>query len=169
MSSKMQSALLGALVFAVLGTLVAIMTVGDTSMQIVATISNCLVAIIAPLVAVWHYTSTNALTIPAGEGAGLGALASAVGALFGGIIGFLLQGIGLLPTTEEVIELQREQMLSQGMSAEQIDQTMGMMSTFSNPFIAILIGVVIGAIIGAIAGAISALIFKKGEEEELVI
>lgn len=169
-SSKMQSALLGALVYVVLGTIAQFIVVNSGMIgSPVGGLLLCLVAIIAPVVAVWHYTSTNSLTIPAGEGAGLGALASVAGAVISGVISLLLQAVGLFPSTEEMLEMQREQMVSQGMSAEQVEQAMEMASNFSNPLIGFVIGIVVGAVLGAIAGAISALIFKKGEEDELVV
>ena len=51
---------------------------------------------------------------------------------------------------------------AKGMSAEDIEQMMGMMEMFSSPVIGILLGLVIGALVGAIGGAIGAAIFKKG-------
>lgn len=166
----MQSALLGALVYVVLGLIAQFIVYNSGLMGSPAGgVFMCLVAIVAPIVAVWHYTNTNSQTIPAGEGAGLGALASATGAVIAGVLGLLLQQVGLFPTVEQMMEIQREQMLSQGMSPEQIDQATQMMGAFSNPLVGILIGLVIGAVVGAIAGAIAALVFKKGEEDELVI
>lgn len=168
-SPKMQSALLGALVYAVLSTLLGFILYSGGGMNMAASMVGCLIPIIAAAVAVWHYTSTNSLSIPAGEGAGLGAMAGAAGAVFGSVITLLLQSIGLFPSTEQMVEMQREQMLSQGMEPEQIDQGMQMMEMFSSPLVGILIGIVVGAVLGAIVGAIASLIFKKGEEEDLVI
>lgn len=164
MPSKLPSILIGAAVYAVLAILFSFVAqAGGTVAQVVGGCAVCLTAIVGPLVAVWHYTSTHSLTIPAGGGAGLGAAAGALGAVLGGILGLLLQAIGLLPDAEAQLAQSRAMMLEQGMDPAQIDQQLEMASAFSNPVIGIVIGIVVGAVVGAIAGAIGASVFKKGE------
>lgn len=116
----------------------------------------CLGVIGAGLIAVWHYTSTNGLTITGGEGAGMGAAAGAIAAILAGLIGYALVAAGLMPDPEVVM---REML--EGMPEDQ----RGMAERFGGfgmgP-VGWLINAVIYAVIGAIGGAIGAAIFKKG-------
>ena len=164
MPSKTQSILVAAVVGAVLSVVVSFLAAAGGSVQYVGSALGCLTIIAVPLIAVWHYTNTHRLTLNAGSGAGLGAIAAVASGLLGYIITFGLQAVGVLPTQEEMIARQREDLLSQAMSADQIDQAMGFPSMASGP-VGIVIGVLIGAVVGAIVGAIAASIFKKGEPE----
>ena len=164
MPTKLPSIAIGAAVYAVLAVALSFVALsGGAVAQTVSGCAICLAAIVGPLVAVWHYTSTHRLTIPAGSGAGIGAASGALGAIAGGAIGLLLQAVGLLPDAEAQLARSREMMLDSGMDPAQIDQQMEMAGAFSNPVIGIVIGIVIGAVVGAIAGAIGASVFKKGE------
>lgn len=165
MPSKGQSILLGAFV-AVALTLVQlflVMSGGGTGTQILQSAICCLTAIAGAGVAVWHYTTTYELTIPAGTGAGLGAAATSLGYAIAYVIGLLLQAVGVMPSDEELMERAREQALQQNpeLSAEQLDQIMGFAESMSGT-VGALINLVVLAIVGAIVGAIAASIFKKG-------
>lgn len=165
MPSKTQSILIAALVGAVLSVLTSFLASSGGGMQYVGSALGCISIIAVPLIAVWHYTNTHRLTLSAGSGAGLGAIAAIASGLLGYIITFALQAINVLPSQEELIDMQREQMLSQGMTAEQIEQTMGFAAAMTGP-IGIIVGVIVAAVIGAIVGAIGASIFKKAETED---
>lgn len=156
MPSKTQSVLIGAVVYIVLGVLIQVLFPGGGA---VVGILGCLVSLSSGLAAVWHYTSTQNLTIPAGQGAGMGAIAGLVGALIGVAIGFILISAGILP---EPLEVARDQMENSGMSEAEIDNAMSMVERFSNPVFSGAIAAVIGTIAGAISGAIGAVVFKKG-------
>ena len=163
MPSKNQSILIGAAVGIVLGLIFGF--IASTAGQVGSTLAGCgacLVSLIAPMVAVWHYTSTHNLTIPAGQGAGMGAAVGVVSAIVGGLLNQLLIAINILP---DPITRAREQFEAQGMSAEQIEQSMGMVEMFSNPITGLIAGLVIGALVGAIGGAVGAAVFKKGTED----
>ena len=165
MPSKTQSILIAAVVGAVLSIITSFLATSGGAMQYVGSTLACLVFIAVPMLAVWHYANTYQLTIPAGSGAGLGAMAAVVSGILGYIISFALQAVGVLPTQEEMIAMQREQMLSQGLTAEQIDQAMGFATAMTGP-VGVVVGIVIAAVVGAIVGAIAASIFKKGVEED---
>lgn len=168
MPSKTQSILLGALVYAVLGTVLAIVAFrGGMATQILGSCAVCLAAFAGPMVAVWHYVSTNNLTLPAGSGAGLGAITGITGALISAVLGLVLRAVDVLPTVAEVQERQREMMIEQGMDPAQLDQAMASSAWMSGPIPELIIGFLAGAIIGAIGGAIAASIFKKGGVEEV--
>ena len=166
--SKTPSIAIGVAVYVVLGLVAAFVTFsGGMATQSIGGILSCLVALAAPVVAVWHYTSTHALTLPAGQGAALGAIASATGAVVSGLLSWALQQVGVFPTAAEVMEQQRDQLIAQGnMSPEDVDQMMEVMGGMGdNLLLQLGIGVLIGAVVGAIAGAVAAAIFKKGDPE----
>lgn len=156
MPTKWTSIIVGGLTYALLGLLIQFLFQAG---GVAAGALSCLVILSAGLVAVWHYTSTHGLTIPAGQGAGIGAAAGAVGALVAGILGQLFISLGVLP---DPIEAARRNLESQGLTQEQIDQGLAFAENFSNPIIGIIIGLALAAIIGAISGAIGAVVFKKG-------
>ncbi|HIG74845.1 MAG TPA: DUF4199 family protein [Bacteroidetes bacterium] len=164
MPSKSQSILIGIGTSVILGLALAfVASNAGTIGQSLAGCFSCLVALAAPMVAVWHYTSTYNLTIPAGQGAGMGAAVGAGGAVLGGVLQQLLISIGVFP---DPVQRVREMYEAQGMSAEDIEQMMGMMEMFSSPVMGIVLGLVIGALVGAIGGAIGAAIFKKGGADD---
>lgn len=170
MPSKTPSIALGAIISIVLSMALSfgMLSMGPTG-QMLAGCGACLLAVVGPLVAVWHYTSTHHLTIPAGPGASLGAITGAVAAVVGGLLQQGLILVGLYPNAAEVIERQRQGMIDSGMDPAQIEQSMQMAEQMggmtSNPLIGILIGLVFGAVLGAIGGAIGAALFKKGPLE----
>jgi len=162
MPSKTQSIIIGAAVYVVLGLLVNFLFQGG---GIVAGILGCLIPFSSGLVAVWHYTATHNLTIPAGQGAGMGALAGLAGAVVATIIVFVLISAGILP---DPIEAARLQMESQGLSDEQLDSALVMVERFSNPVVDLALSAVVAALFGAVSGAIGAVIFKKGDAAEVM-
>lgn len=159
MTGKWTSILIGALTYVILGTLLS--AFGATAGGLGA-ILGCLVIILSAILAVWHYTTTNTLTITGGEGAGMGALVGLIGAIVAGILGYFLISIGAIP---DPMDTAIQQMRDQGLTEEQIEQGMGMAEMFSSPVIGIALGAVFGLIGGAIGGAVGAAMFKKGGPE----
>ena len=170
MPSKSQSILLGSFV-AVALSLVQLFLVtsggGGMGAQMLQTAVCCLIGIGGAGVAVWHYTSENNLTLPAGTGAGIGAAATSLGYVISYVIGMVLQAIGIVPSDAEILETARENALRQNpeMSAEQLDQIMGFAENMSG-VVGGVINLVILAIVGAIVGAIAASVFKKGRDAD---
>lgn len=163
MPTKLPSIVIGAAVYTVLAVILSFLALsGGQAASIVGSCGLCLTALVGPLVAVWHYTSTHSLTVPAGTGAGIGAGAGALGAVLSGVVSLLLQTVGVLPDSAEQLERQRQTMLETGMDPAQIDQQLEFAASFSNPVVGLVLGIVIGAVVGAIAGAIGASVFKKG-------
>ena len=165
MPPKLPSIVIGAAVYTVLSVLLTIVAQsGGFVAQSLGGCGVCLAALAGPLIAVWHYTSTHTLTIPAGSGAGIGASAGALGGILSGVLSLILQAVGVLPDAAEQAAQARAMLLERGMDPAQVDQQMELTSGFTgNPAIAIVLAVVIGAVVGAIAGAIGASVFKKGE------
>lgn len=169
MPSKSPSILLGAAVAAVLGLLqLFLASSGGTSGQYLSGLVCCLVAIAGAGGAVWHYTTTHKLTIPAGTGAGLGAAAVAAGYALTYVIGEILQAVGVTPSDEELLEMSRSQLIDQGMDPSQVDQALEMGQMMSGPLGAV-VGLVVLAILGAIIGAVAASVFKKGTVDGAVV
>lgn len=155
MTTKTQSILIGALVYVFLGVLVSLLAAGGGP----GAVLDCLALLGSAMVAVWHYTSTNRLTILAGEGAGMGALVGLVGAVVGGLLGLLLVNLGIQP---DPVDVMLEQFEAQGLTEEQIDQMMDFASLFAHPVLMLVSSALVGGIGGAIGGAIGAALFKKG-------
>lgn len=167
--SKTQSIGLGAIVGGVLGLLVGIMVILIPNLSSVLGIVGCLLVPMAgAFAAVWHFTNTHQTKLSAGEGAGLGAAALAVGSLISSGITLLLQSVGVLPNQQELMKRQMElaeaQWRAQGLSDSQIEQarqtTESMTGMFSNPILGLIAGLAINAVVGAILGAVAAALFK---------
>lgn len=123
----------------------------------------CAGVILGSMAAVWHYTSTHELTIPAGQGALIGLSAAALGMLIATLLNFVLIKAGIrsdLAIVEFMIESFGENMPPEQIEAleEQLDAEVTLGSYLSNG----IVGIVIGIIFGAIGGAIGASVFKKG-------
>ena len=167
MPSKTPSIVLGAAAYAVLSIGFAFLALrGGTAVQAAAGCFGCFVILAGPMLAVWHYTSTHRLTLLPGQGAGLGAITGALGALASGLASQALVALDVLPDVAETLAVQRDQMRSQGMDPAQIDSAMGFAETLSglsaNPVVGILSGIVLGAALGALFGALASVTFKKG-------
>lgn len=163
MPSKNQSILLGALVSVVLGTVLAFIAYsGGMAGMILGGCGGCLVAFVGPVVAVWHYTNTNHLTIPAGTGAGMGALTGMAGAVLSWVVTFVLRAIDVFPTAAEWQQTSQEMFGAEG---GEVPDMSG--SFMGSPLGELVVGLVMGAIVGAIGGAIAASIFKKGTVDEV--
>lgn len=170
MPSKTTSILLGGVAFGVFAVLLSLLSAsGDPSgpMGMVAGCLSCLGYLAAGMLAVWHYTNTNQLTIPVGQGVGMGAMTGIVAAIVGVALTLLLRAVGVLPTVEDIMLQMEQSGTFDEMGDAQMEQTRGMMEMFNGP-LGWGIGVVLGAILGLIGGAIGASIFKKGGEAPVV-
>ena len=155
MSDKLPSVLIGGVATAVVVTILSL-----PQNQCLGCLV-CLCYVGSGLIAVWHYTNTNTLTIKGGEGAGLGAMAGVVCGVVAGILGLIFRAIGLLPGVDDIIE-----QMEQGGQLDQLDpETADMIYSFIE-FTAGIGGIVfvliIAVIFGVIGGAIGASVFKKG-------
>ena len=157
MSDKTQSILIGGAVVAVLST------------SYIGFI-NCLCCagvIIGAMTAVWHYTNTNSLTIPAGQGAVIGLLAALAGVTLATLVNYILMSLGIRSDqviTEFILNRFGDQMPVE--QVEAMEDQLNASLNFGTYLVNALIGFVVSTIFGAIGGAIGASVFKKGEEEE---
>ena len=155
MSAKQQSILLGGLVVAVL----------STSYLGFINCLCCAGVIIGAMAAVWHYTNTNELTIPTGEGALMGLSAAVVGFFIAFIINFILISLGIrhdLAITQAILNNFGDSMPPE--QVEAMEDQMDAAITFGAYAINGIIGLVVSTIFGAIGGAIGAAVFKKGSD-----
>ena len=161
MSGKTQSVLLGGLVIALAATIVGFLQFSvPQQVQPVFGCLTCILFIGTGLLAVWHYTSTNGLTIPGGEGAGMGALSGVIAAIAAFVIAWALRAVGVFPSVEEMIEMAMQGQEIPPESREMMETMAG----FSSGIGGLLVNLLFGVIAGAIGGAIGAAVFKKGGE-----
>lgn len=167
MPDKQQSILLGTLVAAIL----------STSYLGFINLICCLGVIIGSMTAVWHYTSNNSLTIPAGQGAGMGAIAGGLGMIIAGILSLGLAAAGinaegaildavigfLENSAENASGDQLEQIEEQIASLEEQRDAQG---SVGDVLMGLFFSALAGSIFGAIGGVLGAVLFKKGPESE---
>lgn len=156
MTIRQQSILIGALVTGILST---------SYLNFINTIC-CLGVIIGGLVATQQYVSRTGAAVSAGDGAVLGALAGAGGAIIGSLLDRALRPFGL--DYQSLIQDMTEGMMQemsgqQGLSPEMMQQ-MQEGGGFAMFLVSLIIGIIVFAIFGAIGGALGAALF--GEEEE---
>ena len=155
MSPKGQSIFIGGIVVAVL----------STSYLGLINLLCCAGVIIGAMAAVWHYTSENELTIPAGEGAVMGLSAAALGVVLATIINFILIKMGIrhdLMISEFILGQFGGSMPPE--QVEAMEEQMTQPVTIGAYLVNGLIGIVVSVIFGAIGGAIGAAVFKKGTD-----
>jgi uncharacterized protein YacL len=153
MPDKQQSIVVGSL------------TVGILSTSYIGLINLicCLGVIIGGMVAVWHYTNTHRLTVPAGQGAIMGLQAGIFGGILALLLNYLLISIGIrhdIALMEFLINN-----LGDAMTQEQIEDLRDEAGRQVNLVAYLLQGtltVILTAIFATIGGAIGAAVFKKG-------
>ena len=155
MPNKQQSVLIGA----------AVTTVLSTSYLGLINCLCCAGIIAGAMVAVWHYTDTNNLTITAGNGAMIGVMTAVIGTLISLVLDYIFIKMGVradLAITNFIVNSFGDQM-----PPDQLDAMLEAAEaeiTIARHFGGGMIGVLISAIFGAIGGAIGASVFKKGED-----
>ena len=174
MPSKLSSVVIGGLVAAVLGSILSVVqnmsgasdpANPQMALQIIFGLLGCMVALSSGLIAVWHYTSENELTVSGGQGVGIGVLSGIVYAVVALALGWLLVTFNVLPSPEEALEAMRARGAFDAPGAEQAESMTRMMLTWGIPVIAVVSGVVMGLI----GGAIGAAVFKRGTEEAEIV
>ena len=167
MTGKFQSILLGAMIVGLLATILSLIQFGVQS-QILGSVACCLIPTLGAIVATWHFASTNALTIPAGQGAMMGLSVALLGWVISTILSMLVALTGLMPSpfdVDAIVELAKESMVNQGNSQAEIDTAVGFMRQYYLVLVAVT--VVVYGLIGAVAGAIGANVFKHGAAAEV--
>jgi hypothetical protein len=162
MPSKQQSIILGGLVVGLL----------STSYLSFVNILCCAGVLTGAIVAVWHYTSTNELTLSGGQGALTGVQAALVGFAIAFVLNFILMSFGLrhdLAVAEWSLNTFGEQMQEAQLAQleEQLNTPFSLGFYVKTTLLSMngAIGLAVSAAFGAIGGAIGAAVFKKGPEE----
>jgi hypothetical protein len=161
MTPRTQSILLSGAAIAVIATLVGLL-----QQPILVFCASCLVVLGGGLLATWHYTGTNNVTITPGQGAGMGALTGVTAALISVALGAILTAAGILPEPAEAMQRAFEQQGGAGLSPEQEDAVLNFVRS---PFYYVLVALfsaMIYAIGGAIGGAIGANLFRRGDSPQ---
>jgi hypothetical protein len=157
MPDKQQSVFLGSIVVALL----------STSYIGYINFICCIGVIIGAVVAVWHYTDTHRLTIPAGRGAVLGLQAGLIGAVIALVLNYVLIQIGIRHDHLLVDFIINN--MGDSLPPEQIDS---MMDQRDEPvrlmpyMLQGTLGVLLSGAFGALGGSIGAALFKKGTPEQ---
>lgn len=155
MTIRQRSILVGAVVTGILST---------SYLNFINT-ACCLGVIIGAIVTVQQFTAESGTGLEAGDGAVLGALTGAGGAVLGAIFDAVLRPLGLDSNTisQDMMKGMMENMEGQQMSPEMMQQMQG-----GGGLVMTLIGLgftmVLYAIFGAIGGAIGTALFN-GEED----
>ncbi len=152
MTARQQSILIGAVVTGIL----------STSYLFFINILCCLGVMIGGAVAMQQYTSRTRAPVESGDGAVLGALAGAGGAILQPILNWALRpfGLGIRDISMSMMEGMQGQ---PGMSPEMMQQLQTSPSLGAILF-NLVIGIIVYAIFGAIGGAIGAAIFGGDEQ-----
>ena len=156
MPDTKQSLILGALVSGIL----------STSYLSLINLLCCMGVIAGALVAVWHYTETNELTIPTGKGAGMGAVAAIGGAAIALVLNLVLIQMGIrhdLAFAEFMMNRLGDQMPPEQL--ESLEAQLEAPFELGPYLLNGLLGFAISGAFGAIGGAIGAKVFKKGGDE----
>lgn len=158
MPDKKQSILLGS----------AVGTVLSTSYLGIINCLCCAGIIAGAMVAVWHYTTNNTLTISAGTGASMGAIVGIVAVVASTILNLILIKAGVrsdLAVNNFFLDQFGDSMPPEAYDqiVEQMNTPVTLVSYIKSAWIAFLIG----PIFGALGGVIGAAMFKKGKPEDL--
>ena len=158
MPNKMQSILLVGVIAGLVGVLASfIPAAGD--------FIGCLAYIGAGMLAVWHYTDNNKVTLTGGQGIGLGVLTCIAAFITGLILDVLLRALAIKPSWQEEMRRGMEQ------GGTDMAQLGGFGEFMTSPgFVVVMmgIGLIFSVIAGVIGGVIGSKLFKRGEEEDTV-
>ena len=156
MPSKQQSIILGGLVVTIL----------STSYLSYVNFLCCLGVLAGAIVAVWHYTETNELTISSGDGAVMGILAALFGLVLASILNYALIKMGIrhdLAISQFILNSMGDNMPPEQYDAmvEQMEMEYSIGVMLKN----LAFGAIAYVIFGAIGGLLGAKMFKKGGDE----
>lgn len=124
-----------------------------------------LLLLLGIFLAMREFKTLNSGYMSFSEGLGLGTLMSAVTGLLGSIFSYIYTNFIDTTIMQQMSDLQREQMESQGLSSEQIDQAMEMAAKFTSPSMIFLFGIIGYVFFGFIFSLIVSAIVKNSKPE----
>lgn len=116
------------------------------------------------ILAIKAFKKANGGFLTLGEALKVGIGTAVIGGLIGLIWTLLLTNVLEPNYMEQVMEIQKEKMLNQGLGEEQIDANIEMMRKFSNPMISAAFSLIGNLFFGFIISLISGLIMQKKQE-----
>jgi cytochrome c biogenesis protein CcdA len=130
-----------------------------------ASVVNAIIFIGIIVYGIKQYKAANNDFLSWGQGVKVGVGVAIVGGLIVVIYNYLFMNFIEPEFMNQMMEVQNQAFLDQGLTEEQIEAANAMTSTFSSPGILAAVGIVSYAIGGFIISAIAAAIMKKSEEE----
>ncbi len=125
-----------------------------------------IILIFGIFLAMKEFKEINSFSLKFGEGVNLGALVSAVAGIIASIFTYIYTHFVDTTIMQQMSDLQREEMEARGLSGEQIEQAMQMVSKFTTPGLVFLFGVLFYLFFGVIFSLILAAILKKNPPVE---
>ncbi|MFD0991758.1 DUF4199 domain-containing protein [Tenacibaculum geojense] len=122
--------------------------------------------IVLIVLAIKKFKQNNGGFLSFGEAVKIGVGIAIFSALLGAIYNFVFMNFIEPDFLAQVMELQEQKLLDQGMSEEQIEASMAMGQKFSSPLLMAAFGIIGSAIGGFIVSAIAGAVMKKSEEEQ---
>jgi cytochrome c biogenesis protein CcdA len=130
-----------------------------------ASVVNAIIFIGIIVYGIKQYKAANNDFLSWGQGVKVGVGVAIVGGLIVVIYNYLFMNFIEPEFMSQMMEVQNQAFLDQGLTEEQIEAANAMTSTFSSPGILAAVGIISYAIGGFIISAIAAAIMKKSEEE----
>lgn len=159
MSSNTRSAIIGGVAGALIG--VALQVLQHTANLDFLGYVFCFSFVSCGLVAVWHLTNEEPVTLTGGEGVKLGAFAGVIAGALTAALSWLLTAAGVFPSKEEALGEALAEAAAGGEAA--IEFTTWLMD-FLYGIGGIVFVLVIATLMGLVGGAIGRAIWKTGEE-----
>lgn len=124
-----------------------------------------LILIAGIVLAMKQYKTINHGFMSYGQGLGIGSLVSAVFGLLSGVFMWIYTSFVDAEYMGRMMEKQRETMLDQGMSDEQVDAGMAMAENFQGPLAMIFGGLIGAVVVGFLLSLIISAIMKNNRPE----
>ncbi|MDX5436434.1 MAG: DUF4199 domain-containing protein [Pontibacter sp.] len=124
-----------------------------------------LILIAGIVIAMKNYKEQNHGYMSYGQGLGIGSLVSAVFGFLSGLSSWLYMEFVDPNYMGRIMEKQREEMIRQGLTDEQIDAGMAMAENFQGPFTLILGATIVTVIIGFLLSLIISAVMKNSRPE----
>jgi hypothetical protein len=118
------------------------------------------------VVGITKYKEANGGFLSWGQGVKIGVGISIIAALLGVVYNYIFMNFIEPDFMTQIMDLQNQKLIDQGMSEEQIEATNALTENFKSPGIMAATGIIASAIGGFIISAIVAAIMKKSQEEQ---
>ena len=131
-----------------------------------ASIVNAIIFIGIIIYGIKQFKAANNNFLSWGQGVKIGVGVAIVGGLIMVVYNYLFTNFIEPDFMNQMMEIQNQAFLDQGLTEEQIEASKSMMETFSSPGITSAIGIVAAAFFGFVISAIAGAIMKRTEEDQ---